>query len=157
MGIRKDDKLQLLLWVGGIRSDTIFLFVWLAGNEYFSTECLEIWHSWACSDPLIIIALSMEQFYVKWSNLMFQKLVVDFAGNNGAKWQGFMHNFRACSLGCIYLWHSDTGFEHLLLYWSGLIWFFFSVSPLQDSCRRALIRAVQEDFSGPSCFRNRTE
>lgn len=29
----------------------------------------------------------MEQFcYVKWSNLVFQKLVVDFEANNGAKW-----------------------------------------------------------------------
>lgn len=116
MGIRKDGKLQLLLWDRGIRSDTIFLFVGLAENEYFSTECSETCHSWACSDPLRIIALSMEQFYyVKWSNLMFWKLVVDFEGNNGAKWQGFMHDFHSCSLSCLCLWHSDMNSEYLLL------------------------------------------
>lgn len=145
--------MQLLLWVEGIRSDTIFLFVGLAGNGYLSTECLEIWHSWARSDPLIIIALSMEQFYyVKWSNLMFQKLEVDFEGNNGAKWQGFMHNFHACFLSCICFWQSHTSFEHLLLHQLGLLWFFSSMNLLQDPSSRALIRAAQEGFPGPSYF-----
>lgn len=145
--------MQLLLWVGGIRSDTIFFFVGFAGNGYFSSECLEIWHSWACSDPLIIIALSMEQFYyVKWSNLMFWKFVVDFEGNNGAKWQGFMHNLCACSLSCICFWHSHTSFEHLLLHQLGLLWFLSSMNPLQDPSSRALIKAAQEDFPGPSYF-----
>ena len=146
--------MHLLLWFRGIRSDTIFLFVELAaGNGCFSTECLQIWHSWTCSDPLIIKALSMEQFYsVKWSNLMFQKLVVDFEGNNGAKWQGFMHNFRACYLNCICFWYSHTSFEHLLMHQLGLLWFFSSMNPLQDPRSRALIWTAQEDFPLPSYF-----
>lgn len=95
-------------------------------------------------------------YYVKWSNVMFWKLVVDFEGNNGAKWRVFLSSFCAWFLSFVCFWRSHTSFEHLLLHQLGLLGFFCSMNPLQDPSSRALIRAAQ-DLPGPSYFFEREQ